>query len=145
MKINRSTQSIVLAFLLFIFFPATSWALTLSGVVYGGSAPLKDASVILVDSSSGSLLNSTITDSAGEYSFAVNDGTYNLNTQAPSGSIYGNSVVNSILVNGENIVQNIAAWIHRRRDLAEAELSMWQCLSDRGITEVGGQDPGGSA
>jgi hypothetical protein len=33
------------------------------------------------------------------------------------------------------ITKTIAEWIHRRRDLAQEEQSMWNCLTDRGIAE----------
>lgn len=39
--------------------------------------------------------------------------------------------------------KSIAAWIHRRRDLAGEELKMWNCLTDRGIHEGMGNAPSG--
>lgn len=41
------------------------------------------------------------------------------------------------------VTKSIAAWIHRRRDLASSELQIWQILSDRGIREGMGQSPSG--
>lgn len=36
---------------------------------------------------------------------------------------------------GKVVTKTIAEWIHRRRDLANEELSMWNNLTDRGIQE----------
>lgn len=36
---------------------------------------------------------------------------------------------------GKRVAKTIAAWIHRRRDLATEELSMWQGLTDRNLQE----------
>ncbi len=45
------------------------------------------------------------------------------------------SIAVAIEIGDKKIAHSIAAWIHRRRDLAGLELSMWQTLTDRGITE----------
>ena len=49
----------------------------------------------------------------------------------------------TIEFNGKTVTKSIAEWIHRRRDLANEELQMWQCLSDRGIQEGYGKGPTG--
>ena len=41
----------------------------------------------------------------------------------------------TIEIGGKQIEKSIAAWIHRRRDLAKEDLQMWSVLSDRGIQE----------
>lgn len=41
----------------------------------------------------------------------------------------------TIEIDGRQIEKSIAAWIHRRRDLAKEDLQMWDVLSDRGIQE----------
>lgn len=41
----------------------------------------------------------------------------------------------TIDIGGKNVTQSIAAWIHRRRDLANAELTMWTGLTDKGLKE----------
>jgi len=41
----------------------------------------------------------------------------------------------TIELGGKNVVKSIAAWIHRRRDLAEEQRKAWACLTDRGIRE----------
>jgi len=33
------------------------------------------------------------------------------------------------------VTKTIAAWIHRRKDLAKAEYNTWKCLNDRGLKE----------
>lgn len=49
----------------------------------------------------------------------------------------------AIEIDGKNITKSIAAWIHRRRDLANSELQIWQILSDRGIHEGIAKGPTG--
>jgi hypothetical protein len=41
----------------------------------------------------------------------------------------------SIDLSGKSVTKSIAAWIHRRRDLAEMEAKMWGRLNDRGLTD----------
>jgi len=41
----------------------------------------------------------------------------------------------AIELGGKAVTKTIAEWIHRRRDLATEELSMWSLLSDRGVKE----------
>jgi len=40
-----------------------------------------------------------------------------------------------IQLNGKSITKSIAEWIHRRRDLADMDRSIWASLSDRGLRE----------
>ncbi len=49
----------------------------------------------------------------------------------------------SVEIGGKTITKTIAEWIHRRRDLATEELSMWRNLTDRGIKEGYGNAPTG--
>ena len=41
----------------------------------------------------------------------------------------------SIEIGGVQVTKCIAEWIHRRRDLAKAEMDMWSKLGDRGLKE----------
>lgn len=41
----------------------------------------------------------------------------------------------TIELGGANVTKSIAEWIHRRRDLANLEMTMWQKLGDRGLKE----------
>ena len=41
----------------------------------------------------------------------------------------------TIELGGVQVTKSIAAWIHRRRDLAVMEQSMWTGISDRGLRE----------
>jgi hypothetical protein len=51
----------------------------------------------------------------------------------------------SIELDGKPVTKSIAAWIHRRRDLATLEMNMWTALSDRGLKEQNVQtSPGGA-
>jgi ribonuclease HI len=50
----------------------------------------------------------------------------------------------SVELDGKHIVKSIAEWIHRRRDLAKLEQSMWAVLGDRNLKEQNVQtSPGG--
>jgi hypothetical protein len=40
-----------------------------------------------------------------------------------------------IELGGKVVTKTIAEWIHRRRDLADTDLTAWQVLSDRGLKE----------
>jgi len=42
------------------------------------------------------------------------------------------------------VTKTIAEWIHRRRDLAQAELHIWNSMGDRGIREGVAQGPAGT-
>ena len=88
-------------------FLSQSFAYTLSGTIFGGSNPLPNATVNLVDTGSSSQVGTTTSDANGDYSFSVNDGNYNLQVLAPNGSGFGDSDVNNITVNGSNVIQNI--------------------------------------
>jgi hypothetical protein len=51
----------------------------------------------------------------------------------------------TIELEGRPIAKSIAAWIHRRRDLAGFEMAMWLKLGDRGLREQNVQtSPGGT-
>jgi len=41
----------------------------------------------------------------------------------------------TIELEGKAVTKNIAAWVHRRKDLALIEMGMWQKLGDRGLRE----------
>lgn len=41
----------------------------------------------------------------------------------------------TIELGGKQVSKSIAEWIHRRRDLAKAEMEMWAKLGDRGLRE----------
>lgn len=49
----------------------------------------------------------------------------------------------SIELGNNTVTKSIAEWIHRRRDLASEELSMWNNLTDRGIQEGKVKGPSG--
>ena len=49
----------------------------------------------------------------------------------------------TIEIDGKSVTKSIAAWIHRRRNLAESERQIWAVLSDRGINEGIGKGPTG--
>lgn len=51
----------------------------------------------------------------------------------------------TIEIGGESVTKSIAAWIHRRRELAKAEETIWGALTDRGLKEgaLPASTPGG--
>jgi hypothetical protein len=46
----------------------------------------------------------------------------------------------SIELGGKHVKLSIAAWIHRRRDLAKLEMSMWEKLGDKGLKDMKGSN-----
>jgi hypothetical protein len=51
----------------------------------------------------------------------------------------------TIELDGKHVTKPIAAWIHRRRDLAGLEMTMWKKLTDKGLKEQNLQTtPGGA-
>lgn len=50
----------------------------------------------------------------------------------------------SIELGEKHVEKTIAEWIHRRRDLAELELSLWQSIGDKGIKEGIANSPAGN-
>lgn len=55
----------------------------------------------------------------------------NLNTQV------------TINLNGKDITKSLSEWIIRRQQLVKEELKMWNCITDRGITEGQAKGPTG--
>jgi len=51
----------------------------------------------------------------------------------------------SIEIDGKHLTKPIAAWIHRRRDLAAMELAVWSKLTDRNLKEQNIQTAQGGA
>jgi chitodextrinase len=107
MKILNGRIFNVAVALLLLTFCTVSAALasTLSGTVYGGSTPLSNAAVALTNA--GTSVGSVTTDGNGAFSFAVSDGTYDLNISPPAGSVFGASVVKAISVHGADVIQNV--------------------------------------
>lgn len=50
----------------------------------------------------------------------------------------------AIELSGQTVIKSLAAWIHRRRDLANQEMLLWQALGDRGLRESNFQAVTGS-
>ncbi|MBT0665883.1 hypothetical protein KI809_16355 [Geobacter pelophilus] len=86
---------------------AENLAYTVSGIIYGGSAPLPEASIIIVDSLTLSPIKSVTSDSKGYYSGTVEKGKYNLEITPPTDSEHAVSYVNGIEVSNSNVIQNI--------------------------------------
>lgn len=51
----------------------------------------------------------------------------------------------TIEIDGKQVTKPIAAWIHRRKDLAEMERAMWSALTDRNLKEQNLQTTQGGA
>jgi hypothetical protein len=84
-----------------------SFALTLSGTVYGGSNPLASATITLNDAGTSAPVGTSTTNADGVFSFTVSDGSYNMTVTPPNGSGYAVSVVNGIVVGGTNVTHNV--------------------------------------
>ena len=93
--------------LCFLFFFTTAHAYTLSGIVYGGSDPLPDTQVLLIDPDSADQLGESVTGIDGNYTFSVDNGTYDLAVIPPVDSGFASSPVAGILVSDQDVIQNI--------------------------------------
>ncbi|MCU7845755.1 MAG: carboxypeptidase-like regulatory domain-containing protein [Candidatus Thiodiazotropha sp. (ex Monitilora ramsayi)] len=82
-------------FLLLVCWHGTLFGATLSGVIQEVSEALSDVEVMLVNAQSGVVLNRAYTDKAGEFSFTVDRGTYNVGTFKPE---YANAWRKGIVV-----------------------------------------------
>ena len=69
---------------------------TLSGVVYGGSAPLANTTVEALTNGTTTAVAQATTNSSGQYSLAVTPATYDLRVTPPAGSGFGQEVVQDI-------------------------------------------------
>lgn len=49
----------------------------------------------------------------------------------------------TVELDGKSVTKTIAEWIHRRRDLANDEMVIWNSMGDRGIREGVAQSPSG--
>ncbi|HEB27629.1 MAG TPA: hypothetical protein ENI05_07605, partial [Porticoccus sp.] len=101
-------------FLVVFFCSSQVFAVNLSGTIYGGPSALEGATVTIMDENK-TALESKVTDVNGEYIFQFLDaGTYFVAVSTPSGSIYGMSSPEQVLVgavDGEyNVVLVVAAY-----------------------------------
>ena len=106
-------MSLVIRLLVSLFlslFLSQSFAYTLSGTIFGGSNPLPNATVNLVDTGSSSQVGTTTSDANGDYSFTVNDGNYNLQVLTPNSNDFGDSNINPISIIGNAQILDIT-WI----------------------------------
>ncbi len=105
MKPNLRT--LIALFVLLMAGLSSAWGFTLSGTVYGGGTPLSGAVLTLSDASSGNAAGTATTLADGKYSFTVVDGTYNLIVTPPDGTNLAPSLVNSIIINNQDVTVNI--------------------------------------
>ena len=99
--------SILTALLLGFIGAGRSFALTLSGTVSGGPNVLANAVVSLYDAAGSGKISDATTDTYGQYSFTVNEGTYNLNVAPPTASGFSSAVINGIVVSSSSVVRDI--------------------------------------
>lgn len=84
-------------------------AYTLSGTVYGNGVPMPNATVRLLLASDSSQATQGTTDPNGLYSLDVGDGSYYMLITPPvEASDFVVSRVNNIVINGSNLVRNVA-------------------------------------
>jgi len=88
----------VLAFSLVLTGTAMAQTATLSGVVYGGSSPLVNATVEALTNGTTTAVATSVTNSSGQYSLDVSPATYDLRVTPPAGSGFGQEIVQDVEV-----------------------------------------------
>jgi hypothetical protein len=74
---------------------------TLSGAVFGGGAPLANATVEALTNGTTSAVAQSTTDTSGHYALAVQPGTYDLRVTPPAGSGFGQEIIQDIEVTAD--------------------------------------------
>ena len=98
-------MSKLLAILSFIILTSTQLlATTLSGIVYGESDPLPNSTVSILLAGSSNIISTTTSDASGFYTFNVTNNTYDLKVTPPVESLYTQTTIESIVVNGSDVV-----------------------------------------
>lgn len=103
---RRKLGAFLIALLCILTWSGAAIAANLYGTVYGGSNPLPDARVLLIDAVSAIELDVTTTDAQGDYSFVVADRTYNLTVIVPFGSGYANGPADGVAIAGADVRQD---------------------------------------
>jgi protocatechuate 3,4-dioxygenase beta subunit len=108
METNLTRKLLVLVTHLFVVLIIVNSALawTLSGTVNRKGAPLPDAKVSVYNTTDHHEDGSDSTDSSGNYSITVDNGTYNLLIAPPLASGLANSPVSGVLINNADITQD---------------------------------------
>jgi protocatechuate 3,4-dioxygenase beta subunit len=83
-----------------VLFGGTAFAQSLSGTVYGGGSPIVTASVDALYDGTTTVAAGTTTDGAGHYTLALAAGTYDLRVTPPTGSGFGQEIIQNVDVNG---------------------------------------------
>src|SRR5260221_470896 len=74
---------------------------TLSGNVSGSGSPLPDTTITVTDSNTSANAGSTTTDSSGNYSLVVMDGTYNVTATPPTSSGFQSVTQSNQVISGD--------------------------------------------
>ena len=88
-------------------FVSNASAAVLSGTIFGGSHPLPEVTVELVDRSTGDVFASNDTSSDGLFLLEATSGFYNLKILPPASSGFEVSFVNNIEIKDSDITQNV--------------------------------------
>ncbi len=104
---NATTGLMAVIVLMILALGTDGFAYQLKGTIYGGSNPLPNAKVDLINASTFSNLSSTTSNSGGGYGFSVSNGTYNLNVSPPTASGFSQSIVSGIAVSNADVTQNV--------------------------------------
>ncbi|GLI38486.1 carboxypeptidase regulatory-like domain-containing protein [Geobacter hydrogenophilus] len=104
---NAATGLMAVIALVILALGSDAFAYQLKGTIYGGSNPLPNAKVDLINAATFANLSSTTSNSSGGYGFSTGNGTYNLNVSPPSASGFSQSIVNGIAVSGADVTQNV--------------------------------------
>jgi len=107
-EINRAATGLMAALVVFsLLLGVDAFAYQLKGTIYGGSNPLPNAKVALVNAGTFANLSSATSSSIGGYGFTVANGTYNMSVTPPAGTGFNLSAVNGIAVSGADVTQNV--------------------------------------
>lgn len=106
--INKIIKKLPLQLILLMTLPSISWAFnTVSGVVYGGSSPLANVEVSILNDHTHATHGYKKTNADGAFSFIVADGNYYLRSISQAGSGYGSSNINGVTVNGADQILDV--------------------------------------
>jgi hypothetical protein len=81
---------------------ASAQSYTLSGTVYGGGSPLANTVVEALNNGTTSAVATMTTSGNGQYALSLLNGTYDLRVTPPSGSSFGQEILQDIVINGAN-------------------------------------------
>ncbi len=104
---KAATGLMAVLVVLTMFLGADAFGYQVKGTIYGGSNPLPNATVTLVNAATFAATPGATSNSSGVYGVSVDDGTYNMSVTPPAGSGFNPFAVNGITVSGADVTQNV--------------------------------------